>query len=197
MVSKAPEIYAEAESGLRTNLSFDDALKLGVLLSQIPKDQIKRGVIDYSMAALTSVVRNGEKASILQPYPDKIRELRDEIFSATGALSPVASGDLVTLMQEDAARVRVVNATQVQGLPERTGNFLLEQGMNVVEADGYSERQSDRTTIVVYGPKLYTLRFLVSAFDVERPDQILFDPDSASSVDIEVRVGTDALNFIP
>ena len=197
MVSKAPEIYAEAESGLRTNLSFDDALKLGVLLSQIPKDQIKRGVIDYSMAALTSVVRNGEKASILQPYPDKIRELRDEIFSATGALSPVASGDLVTLMQEDAARVRVVNATQVQGLPERTGNFLLEQGMNVVEADGYSERQSDRTTIVVYGPKLYTLRFLVSAFDVERPDQILFDPDSASSVDIEVRVGTDVLNFIP
>ncbi len=55
MVSKAPDIYAEAESGLRTNLSFDDALKLGVLLSQIPKENIKRGVIDYSMAMLTSV----------------------------------------------------------------------------------------------------------------------------------------------
>ena len=56
MLSRAPEIYAEAEPGLRTNLSFDDALKLSVLLSQIPKENIKRGVIDYSMAFLTSVV---------------------------------------------------------------------------------------------------------------------------------------------
>jgi anionic cell wall polymer biosynthesis LytR-Cps2A-Psr (LCP) family protein len=29
MVSKAPKIYEEAAAGLRTNLSFDDALKLG------------------------------------------------------------------------------------------------------------------------------------------------------------------------
>ena len=197
MVSKAPEIYAEAESGLRTNLSFNDALKLGVLLSQIPKENIKQGIINYSMATLTSVVVNGQKASILQPYPDKIRELRDEIFSTTEPLSPIASGEPIALMQEDAARVRVVNGTRTDGLPEKVADFLLEQGMNVVEAGGYSERRYDRTTVVMYGPKLYSLRFLISTFGMERPNQIVFNPDPTSSVDIEVRVGEDALNLVP
>jgi LCP family protein required for cell wall assembly len=197
MVSRAPEIYAEAQAGLRTNLSFDNALKLGVLLSQIPRENIKRGVIDYTMVTLDSVILGGQDASIFKPIPDKIRVLRDEIFSAAGPLSPMASGDPVALMQEDAARVRVVNGTFTEGLPERTGNFLLAQGMQVVEAGGYADRQYNRTTIVMYGPKLYTLRYLITVFGVDATNQILFAPDATSNVDIEVRVGADALNIIP
>ena len=154
MISKAPDIYAEAESGLRTNLSFEDALKLGVLLSQIPKENIKHGVIDYSMALLTSLVRDGQKASILQPFPDKIRVLRDEIFSAAGPLSPMASGDPVILMQEEAAHVRILNGTTTEDLSERTGNYLRGQGMQFVETGGYAGKQYSRTTIVLYGSKL-------------------------------------------
>jgi len=197
MVSKAPDIYAEAEAGLRTNMTFDDALKLGVLLSQVPRDNIKRGVIDYTMVTLDNVILAGQNASIFKPIPDKIRVLRDEIFLAAGPLSPKASGDPVALMQEDAARVRVVNGTYTEGLPERTGNFLLAQGMQVVEAGGYAERQYDRTTIVMYGPKLYTLRYLITAFGIDATNQIIFAPDATSNVDIEIRVGADALNIIP
>jgi hypothetical protein len=198
MVSKAPKIYEEAESGLRTNLSFDDALKLGVLLSKIPAENIKRGVIDYSMATLDSVVvGNGQKASILKPYPDQIRVLRDEIFSAAGPLSPMASGDPVVLMQEDGARVRVVNGTSTEGLSERAGSYLLAQGMQIVETGGYAGRRYERTTFVMYGPKLYTLRYLMTIFGADSSRQILFSPDSASPVDIEVRIGADALGIIP
>ena len=197
MVAKAPKIYAEAEAGLRTNLSFDDALKLGVLLSQIPRENIKRGVIDFSMVTLDNVILAGQNASIFKPIPDKIRVLRDEIFSAAGPLSPMATGDPVALMQEDAARVRVVNGTYTEGLPERTGNYLLSQGMQVVEAGGYASSQYARTTIVMYGPKLYTLRYLINLFGVNATNQILFSPDPASPVDIEIRVGADALDIIP
>ena len=197
MVSKAPEIYAEAEAGLRTNLGFDDALKLGVLLSQVPKENIKRGVIDFSMVGLESVILNGVPASIFKAKPDKIRVLRDEIFLASGPVSPMASGDLVALMQEDGARVRVVNGTYIDGLPERTGNFLLSQGVQVVEAGGFANSQYARTTLVVYGPTLYTLQYLISVFGVNATNQILFSPDPASPVDIEVRVGADALSIIP
>jgi polyisoprenyl-teichoic acid--peptidoglycan teichoic acid transferase len=197
MVSKAPKIYAEAEAGLRTNLSFDDALKLGVLLSQIPKEKIKRGVIDYTMVTFDNVILGGQDAAIFKPIPDKIRVLRDEIFSATGALSPMASGDQTALMQEDAARVRVVNGTYTEGLPERTGNYLLAQGMQVVEAGGYADQQYERTTIVMYAPKLYTLRYLITAFGVDAVNQIIFSPDPGATVDVEIRVGADALNIIP
>jgi hypothetical protein len=193
MVSKAPKIYAEAESGLRTNLSFDDALKLGVLLSQIPQENFKRGVIDYSMAMLTSVVIDKQKASILQPYPDKIRVLRDEIFSAAGALSPMASGDPAILMQEDAAHVRILNGTTTEGLSERTRDYLFAQGIQAVEAGGYAGRQYSRTTIVMYTPKLYTLQYLIDKFGVTATSQILITPNVTSDVDIEIRVGTDAL----
>ena len=100
-------------------------------------------------------------------------------------------------MQEDAARVRVVNGTYTEGLPERTGNFLLAQGMQVLEAGGYADRQYERTTIVMYGPKLYTLRYLIGVFGINAVNQIVFSPDPASSVDIEIRVGADALNIVP
>ena len=197
MVSKAPHIYAEAQAGLRTNLSFDDALKLGVLLTKIPPENIKRGVIDYTMVTLDNVILAGQNASIFKPIPDKIRVLRDEIFSVAGPLSPMASGDPAVLMQEDAARVRVVNGTYTDGLPERTGNYLLAQGMQVVEAGGYTDHLYDRTTIVMYGPKLYTLRYLISVFGVNATNQIVFSPDASSPVDVEIRVGADALNIIP
>ena len=49
----------------------------------------------------------------------------------------------------------------------------------------------------MYGPKLYTLRYLITVFGVSATNQILFAPDAASTVDIEVRVGADALNIIP
>lgn len=197
MVSKAPKIYAEAQSGLRTNLNFDDALKLGVLLSQVPKENIKRGVIDYTMVTLDNVTLGGQNASIFTPIPDKIRVLRDEIFSSAGPLSPLASGDPIALMQEDAARVRVVNGTYTEGLPERTGNYLLSQGMQIVEAGGYASNQYARTTIILYGPKLYTLRYLITVFGVDATNQIVFSPDPSSPVDVEIIVGADALNIIP
>jgi hypothetical protein len=132
----------------------------------------------------------------LKPYPDKIRELRDEIFSAKGPLSPMARGDLDGLMQADAARIRVVNGTNTEGLSEEVGSFLTEQGLWVAEADGSSERRYDRTVLVLYGPKLYTLRYLVSILEIDSPRQIVFAPDASSAVDIEVRVGRDALDII-
>jgi len=197
MVSKAPKIYAEAEAGLRTNLSFDDALKLGVLLSQIPKENIKRGVIDYSMVTLDNVTLAGQNAAIFKPIPDKIRVLRDEIFSAAGPLSPMASGNPDTLMQEDAASVRILNGTSIEDLSERTRDYLLAQGMQAVEVGGYAGRQYSRTMIVMYRPELYTLRYLIDRFGVTATSQILIKPDVTSDVDIEVRVGKDALDIIP
>ena len=198
MVSQAPEIYAEAASGLRTNLSFEDALKLGVLLSQIPVENIQHEVIDYSMAPLDSVVvADGKKASILKPYPDLIRVLRDKIFSGSGPLSPMAEGDPVMLMQVDAARVRVVNGTSTEGFSERAGNYLRAQGMQVVEVSDDAGRQYTRTTVVLYGPKVYALRYLQTIFGINLPSQVLFDPDPSSPVDIEVRLGADALTIIP
>jgi len=193
MVAKAPGIYQTIESGLTTNLSFADAMKLAALMNQIPPQNIKRGVIDYSMGTLDNVVLAGQNASIVKPIPDKIRVLRDEIFSSTGPVGPLASGDAKTLMQQDAARVRILNGSISTGLEQRAANYFLSQGMHVTETGNAGQAYS-RTVIVVYGPKLYTLKYLTTVFGISANNQIIFKPDPTSTADIEIRLGNDAVN---
>lgn len=190
MVAIAPKVYREASAGLRTNLSFEDALRLGTLMTQVPVESIQRGVIDYTMGSLDNVILGGEDASVVKPFPDKIRELRDQIFNTGGALSPLAAqGDPTALMQADEARVRILDGTY-SSLEVRTGNYLLGLGVPVTEV-GPADRAYDRTLIIVYSPKLYTLKYLQAVFGITSSTQIRIQPDPASTVDIEVRLGSE------
>jgi polyisoprenyl-teichoic acid--peptidoglycan teichoic acid transferase len=193
MISKAQTFYEQFSAGIRTNMPFDVGIRLGVLARDIPVESIKQGAIDYSMVALDNTTLNGQSADIMKPLPDKIRELRDQIFTTGGAVNPLANqNDLPGLMQADAARVRVLNGSFTAGLDTTTGNFLVAQGVPVTEI-GPADA-TNATTLVVYSPKLYTLKYLQAVFGVTQSAQILFKPDPTSSVDIEVRLGNDWAN---
>ena len=165
LLAQAPQIYDTFSAGVHTNMSLEDAMKLAVLAKDIPIESIKRGVIDNNMALFATVTLDGVEASVLRPVPDLIRLLRDEIFTVGGPVSPLADGDAVTLMQADAARVRIVNNTYSSDLGERTASFLAEQGMNVVE-QGIPTGAADQTVLVMYSPKLYALRYLIETFGI-------------------------------
>lgn len=189
MVAIAPDVYREASSGLHTDLTFDDAMRLGTLMTQIPVESIERGKIDYTMGSLDNVILGGENASILKPFPDKIRELRDQIFG--GAVSPLAAqGDATALMQADGARVRILNGSFTPNLEVATGNYFLGQGMLVTEVNP-ADRAYDNTVIYLYSPKLYTLKYLQAVFGISSSTQIRIEPDPTASVDVEIRLGND------
>jgi LCP family protein required for cell wall assembly len=198
LVGKAQQFYEEFSAGIKTNMPFDVALRLGVLARDIPVESIKQGVIDYTMVSLDNTTLGGADAAVMKPLPDKIRVLRDEIFTSTGAISPMAaSGDPKTLMQADGARVRVLNGSFSPGLDTNTANYMITSlGVPVTEV-GTAGQAYDATTIVLYGPKLYTLKYLQSLFGVSNPAQIIIAPDPASTVDIEVRLGNDWANNNP
>jgi LCP family protein required for cell wall assembly len=194
LLGKARQFYEEFSAGIKTNIPFDTALQLGVLAKDIPLESIEQGVIDYTMVALDSTVLGGQDASILKPLPDKIRELRDEIFTSGGPLSPLAAqNDLNALMRADAARVRLLNGSFTPALEVNTGNFFIAQGMAVIEA-GSADRAYDRTVVILYSGKLYTLKYLQSMFGIDSSTQILIRPDPTSTVDVEVRLGNDWAN---
>jgi LCP family protein required for cell wall assembly len=190
LLAQAPELYAAFSSGIHTNLSLEEVIKLAALAKDIPIESIRQGVIDNNMAVFANTTLDGVPASVLRPVPDLIRVLRDEIFTADGPVSPLAQGDLATLMQSEAARVRLVNNTFTADLDVRTGNFLRTQGMQVTEI-GVPTGDANQTVLIVYSPKLYTLKYLAGLFSITSGYQIIMKPDTTATVDIEIRIGED------
>jgi LCP family protein required for cell wall assembly len=195
LISQAPQLYAEFSSGVHTNLPLEDAIRLSVLAKDIHMENIRQGVIDTTMAIPTDTTINGVPANVLRPVPDLIRILRDEIFIPGGPLSPLAQGDAVTLMQSDEVKIRIINNTYAADLEQRTASFLNAQGMQVVEF-GAPTGTASRTKVILYTSKLYGLRYLKELFGLESP-QIVIQPDPASTVDIEVRLGEDWVGRVP
>ncbi len=203
-ISAAPRLYNDLSYGIKTNMSFDEALRLAMLGKDISVESVKTGVIDpqQGMALFDRTVLAGEDASILKPVMDKIRVLRDEIFTSTGPTSPVAvpvgytdAALFAQAMQQEEARVRIMDGTFTPGLDQRAGAVFNSYGMNVVEVapspEGYSQ-----TVIVVYGPKLYTIKWMQATFGIADRN-IRFSPDPNQTVDIEIRIGSDIAPTIP
>jgi polyisoprenyl-teichoic acid--peptidoglycan teichoic acid transferase len=195
LFAQAPQLYNKFSEGIHTNMSLEDAMKLAVLVRDIPRESIKNGVIDNSMVSFGNVILGGQNASVMKPLPDKIRVLRDEIFTISGPLSPLAQGDPVSLMQADGARVRILNGTSTKQLDERTANYLAQQGVQVTEL-GQTKAQG-QTTIILYSPKLYAFRFLINTMGITRSPQIIIKSDPAQTVDIEIRLGSDWIKKLP
>lgn len=197
LMANAPEIYNTMQAGIQTNLPLEDGIKMASLMSEIPIEQIQTGVIDDHMVNFANLTLGGQNAAVLLPIPDKIREVRDRIFTSTGPTSPLAQGDPTALMQADGARVYVTNNSYTPGLEQRTGNFLLSQGMNVTGL-GSPTAASDMTVVVLYSPKLYTLRYLINPLGmISTSNQILFNPDPNAPADVEIRLGNDWAGRIP
>ncbi|MBI3168111.1 MAG: LCP family protein [Chloroflexi bacterium] len=196
-ISNAPRLYNELSYGIKTDMAFDDAVKLAMLGREVSQDSIRAGVIDpqQGMAIFDKTTLNGQDASILKPVMDKIRVLRDEIFTSTGPTSPLAQGDPGALMQQEEARVRIMDGTFTPGLDQRAGSVFQSYGMNVTEV-APSPEAYNQTIVVVYGPKLYTIKWLQATFGLS-DNQIRFSPDPNQTVDIEIRLGSDIAGSIP
>jgi hypothetical protein len=131
-----------------------------------------------------------EGLDILKPITNQIRILRDEMFTNSALIGPVATGaDALQLMLEEGATVAVYNGSVVSGLAGATEEYLLGLGVNVVEI-GNAENLVPSTTIYDYTGNPYTLQYLVDLFGIENTRIFnSFDPDS--TVDIVVILGSE------
>jgi len=188
LISKAPILYGEISSGIHTNLALDDAVKLAWLASQIPVEQIKRGAIGTEQ--ITFATSPDGTQQVLKPITEKIRTLRDEVFSESSITSQVTAGmDLATLLRSENARVRVLNGSSSPGLAARTEAYLKSQGVNVVET-GNAEQYTTTTAVTFYTGKPYTLKYLVDLMKINQ-FRIRHTFDPAAAVDIALVVGDD------
>jgi LCP family protein required for cell wall assembly len=186
VATKAPALYNELAEGIHTDLSLDDALRLGWLALDIDvENDIKRGAIAQN-AVIFAKSPDGTQ-DILLPVPDQVHLIRDEVFASSSMASPVLnSGDERANMEAEAASIVVANGTYVEGLASETQTYLQSQGANVVGTK--NSEYSNYTRIIDYSGKPYTARFLVNLMGISRYDiSQQYDPNS--QVDVLVILG--------
>ena len=193
LIKRAPALYKDVSDGVQTNMSFDQAVQMMVLVTKIPRENFKTYNITYDYAApeMISTFEEGMQY-ILRPFPDKIRELRDQVFASVGAAAaPVVmdTADPLTLALAENARVTIYNGTSTGNLAESTSQFLTTQGLNVIEAASAAEAYS-YTTLVIHSATPYTLAYLSGIMQIP-PTRVFNQYDPESATDITVFLGND------
>jgi LCP family protein required for cell wall assembly len=183
LVANAPQIYNDLAGGINTNMSLNQAIRLAWSAIDVNRDKISQVVISNEYVTLG---KSSDNLDILRPVPDKIRLLRDEVFGVGAALGPVAEGELVELVAQEGARVSVRNGSYQPGMAATTADWLLEQGVNVVEET--STEYNVYNQIYIYNGKPYAIRWLTETMQVT-PNNIFNYYDPNAELDIVVVLG--------
>lgn len=188
LIQNREALYQELSTGVHTNLTLDQAVQLAIIASQVPQENIKRGVIGKGYVLFG---QSPDNLSILIPLVDKIHTLRDEIFASSSALSPLTPGSELERMLAEGARVSIENQSRTTGagLAERTSQFLVNQGVNVASTSE-SPQNLTSTTLIDHTGKPFTARYLVNLIGIS-PGKIILDETPGSPVDIEILLGDD------
>jgi LCP family protein required for cell wall assembly len=206
LITKAPRLYRQVSAGISTNLTFDQIIRLALLASQIPEENIRKGVISPPLQVEIST-NSADGQSILLPVQDQIRILRDEIFASRGVVVPSAAVtrvipseppaeptateevDLAEMVEREKARVALKNGTAIDGLASQTGEALAQLGINVVDETN-ADHEVSHTSIYVYAEKPYTLRLLREQLNVPE-SAVVFRITENPPADLEVVLGAD------
>jgi LCP family protein required for cell wall assembly len=192
LIANAPTIYNNLRYGIHTNLSLKQIISLAWTASQIPRQNIKRGIIGPNE---TTRSFSPDGLDILIPDMEAVRAVRDQVFSTTpgeGGEAPVATlyvSNPDELRQAENATVSVFNATTTAGLASQTSDYLKSNGINVTNT-GNAQENSDSTVIIDYTGKPYTVQYLVDLLKIQ-PNSIYSRYDPNSQTDIAILLGKD------
>jgi LCP family protein required for cell wall assembly len=192
LIAKSPKLYEELSSGIRTNLSLDQAIQLAALAKSIPDENIERGVLGKGFILFAT---SPDGLSILIPLPDKIHEMRDDIFASTGVLNPGTPGDSQQKMQAEGSKLTILNGSGITDLEARVSTWLSESGA-IIGQTGQADQIYPYTTIIDHTGNPFTVKYLVDTLGIN-PYRILSEFDPNSATDVELILGRDASDKIP
>jgi len=187
LISRAPVLYSKLSAGVKTNMTLDQVIQLALLAVKLQKTDIKQGVIG---ANETEPATSADGLAILIPKPDRIRIVRDEVFSTSPQVGPTAvSADMLALAKAEGAKISVRNGSSTTGLASKTAEYLRKQGLTVVEETN-ADRIYDTSTIILQAGKPYTQEYLRTLVSVPTA-RILNQYAADAKIDIILILGND------
>ena len=188
LAANSSEMWETLQGSILTDLKLDEVIALAQLATEIDPDTIRYGVIDENYT-LFWTTPDGQQ--VLVPVRDRIRELRDRIFTNEPVL-PEAGDDPAERLQAEAATIQVLNGTTTPGLAGSTQVYLAEQGLPVTQTDiGNADHSSyTHSKIVVHTDKSFTAEYLAQILGLPS-SAVIYEPDATAGYDITIILGSD------
>lgn len=186
LLAQAPQLWRSFQNNVDTNMGLEESIQLALLAQDIPREDIRTTVIDYTYV-YNEQTPDGQM--VLVPNRERIRGLRDQIFAPPAIPTPVIE-NLPQLARQENARVFIQNGTSTFGLAATTQENLLPFGINVVEI-GNADDALSSTQIVDYGSHLNTTRYLAELLRVPPLNITYSTRPPAGDYDVLVILGSD------
>jgi LCP family protein required for cell wall assembly len=188
LLPRLPGLTIAMANSVQTDMPVERAIALARLMGQIDLQNPTRVVVDNTMG---TVSLDPVKGYILTPDMNKLRTAAAAVFG-TNIESPSTADTAHQVLQDEAARLIVLNGTADAGLAARTAAGLSTLGFNIVAIGNAAQADFAQTTVITHGDGApATLEALVQRFSIS-PDRILSDPPS-DTVDLTLVVGADQI----
>jgi LCP family protein required for cell wall assembly len=187
LIKNSPALYQSLSSGISSNLTLMQLVRLAWVAQQIPGENIRQGVIGVDQV---DFAYSYDGQDILRPLPDEIRQLRDLIFSLSGPVVPMApQGDTQVLVDEEYATLMILNGTYTAGLASQSADYLRTSGLTVAEP-GNANEYYEMTTIIDYTGNPHTVAMIVELMSISA-ENVFHRYDVTGPADVVVIVGQD------
>lgn len=186
LILKAPRVWEALSQNVATTMQLEEALQLAWLLPEIPRENIRSGVIgdDY-----VYTVQNSDQQFVLVPRRQAIRDLRDSLFALPGAveISDVEQIErLYALVTEEGAAIGIYNGTPTFGLAGDTQLWLEKEGVSIAVVGNDADATNISSRIIQYGDFPATVDLLIELLHV--PPLNIEDGDVPPEPGIDVLV---------
>jgi LCP family protein required for cell wall assembly len=186
LASRAPELWQTLQGAVETDLTLEQIIALAQLANEVSQEDIRYTVIDEHYTQFWTTPDGQE---VLIPLRDRIREMRDYIFT-TEAPIPEYAENPTTRLEEEAAAIMVMNGTTTEGLAGLTASYLQEQGLQILEPVNADRSDYSESLVIVYTGKTYTAEYLVNLLGLP-PTAVIHGPDPSAEYDIALILGAD------
>ena len=184
LIAQVPALWDELSGSFKTNLTMDQIIRLGALVSEIDSGDITTGVID-NLYVTFATTAEGDK--VLIPNYSAIRGLISRVFNPQEAVS---EGDLRARALAENAAIAVFNNTDVAGLAGQTRDWLIGRGLSVAQVGNTPGPNNSPTVIRYYGGYEATARYLASLMNLPI-DRVQPGADGLIAQGVAVIAGTD------
>jgi LCP family protein required for cell wall assembly len=194
LLAQAPSLYEQISSGIKTNLTLEQILQLGMVVKDVKREDIRQGVIDEE--CLLAIDTFGEE-SVLIPDLAKVRLLRDKLITSLGVLGyATPPAEPAELALRENTRIEIVNGSGIDGMAGATKEFLIRNGfldVNITTRSATADELFQNplyTLITDYTGRPYTVGLLLEIMGLGvRNIKTSIRLDSA--VDVQIFLKTD------